>query len=84
MVQLTKSRRKLLVRSYTTFKELPVWSVFHFAAEEEFPGMAKGPFQKASSRTYQYRSQSMHNHYGTMRVGSINAAVYTVEELVDK
>ena len=68
--------------SWLKFRDLSVGSHFVFSGEVEFPysGIAKGPWIKRSSRTYQHVSGS----YGPMRenltfkVGSINAQVRPV------
>lgn len=69
------------MREFKRFGQVKAGEVFHFAAEEEFSGMARGPFVKTGTRTYQYPSDAMNSHYGTMRVGTIKAEVYTVETI---
>jgi hypothetical protein len=69
------------MREFKEFGQVKAGEVFQFAAEEEFPGMARGPFVKTGKRSYQYPSDAMNAHYGTMRVGTLKAEVYTVETI---
>jgi len=61
------------------FKDLKVGEVFFFIGEQIYPGIARGPWKKTSTRKYVHTSTFME-----CRVGSINVEVFGGESKVIK
>lgn len=62
----------------TTFKALPIGTLFRFASEEDhrFSGLAKGPWVKRGPRTY-IHAEEPPSRYGILQVGTIRVEVLT-------
>lgn len=63
------------------FKDLPIGARFEFASRRQWwaRGMATGPWVKTGPRTYEHAAGGqLREHYGRIRIGSINAEVERV------